>query len=236
MTYTTNQLIADAYYASGIVGRGFEQVNDYQYGNGLIWLNELIGKKVVEPDLIPYEGTYVFNAVIGQETYSVPNLMKADTMTFVYSTVRYPMRKVERDEYWGSGRVNTIESLPYMWFGEPTFAGMDISMYWLPNQTFQFTIKGIFRLANIVQGQDLSLTLNTFYTTYLKWELSAKICQEYAMPVPSGTAQQLAEYQAIIDKQSRPMDLTIYKSSTLQKQQRLGWAWVNLGKGYLPTQ
>lgn len=236
MAYTTSKLITDAYYASGVVSREFETVTGQETSEGLIWLNEIIGKKIVEPDMIPYEGTTTFTAVVGQETYAIPNLIKADTLTFVYQSVRYPVGKASRDEYFGSGRVNSIESLPYMWYAENTFAGMDVYVYWLPNQAYEFTIKGIFRLSDVTLQQDLSLTLNTFYTTYLKYALAAKICAEYAMPVPDTVRGELAEYEALIDKQSRPLDLMIYKTSTLQKSLRLGWAWVNLGKGYLPTQ
>ncbi len=234
MAYTVTQLITGAFYSSGIVSREFETVSGSELADGLIWLNELIGKKVVEPDLIPYEGSTTFTAVVGQEDYAIDDLIKVDTLTFLKESVRYPMRFVPRNQYRGSNRVETIESLPYQYFFERNLGGATISIYFLPDQAYTFTITGIFRLSEVSLNQDLELTLDRFYITYLRYALAEKICNEYSLPVPRGVAQELAEYQALINKQSRPLDVSIRKRSTLQKQARLGWAWANLGEGYLP--
>lgn len=234
MSYTTNQLISDAYYASGIVSREFETVSGSHVGTGLIWVNELLAKKVAEPNLIPYEDQREFTAVVGQEEYSIPDLISVDTLTYLKESVRYPMRSVPRNRYQGQGRVETIQTLPNIYFAERELGGCKIFLYWLPNEPYVFTITGVFRLSNIALGQDLELSLDVFYITYLKYALSEKICNEYSMPVPKGTRKELAEYQALISKQVRPLDVSIYKQSTLQKRPRLGWAWANLGEGYLP--
>ena len=234
MAYTTTQLITGAYYASGIVARDFETVSGSQLGDGLIWLNELIGKKIIEPDLIPYESSTTFTGVAGQEEYSVSNLIKPDTLTFVKDSVRYPVRFSPRNQYRGSARVNTIQSLPYEYYYERTFAGATIALYFLPNDTYTFTIYGIFRLSEVTLNQDLSLTLNNFYRTFLRYELGEKICNEYGMPVPDKLAREVNAYRALISKQSRPLDMAIRKRSTLQRQVVPNWAWVNLGQGFLP--
>lgn len=236
MTYTVNQLISGAYFASGIVSREFETVGGEQVQEALIWLNELLGKKVVEPNLIPYEGSTTFNGVAGQEEYSISNLIKPDTVTFVKDTVRYPVTFVPRDQYHGSARVQTIESLPYQYFYERELGGCKIFLYWLPNEAYVFTIYGIFRLAEVALGDNLESTLDRFYITYLRYALAEKICHEYSMAVPEGVARELAEYQALISKQSRPLDVSIRKLSTLQKNpESTNWAYVNLGRGYWPT-
>jgi hypothetical protein len=80
MTFTTNQLITNAFYASGVVSREFETVSGQQIGDGLQWLNEIIDEKVVDDGMIPYESTYTFTAVPGQEIYPIPNLIAIDTL------------------------------------------------------------------------------------------------------------------------------------------------------------
>ena len=140
MAYTVTQLITNAYYASGIVSREFETVSGSQSSDGLIWLNELIGKKVVEPDLIPYEGSTTFTAVIGQESYDISNLIKVDTLTFLKETVRYPMQWVPRNQYKGSSRAENINSLPFQYFVDRNLGGATISMYYFPDQAYTFLI------------------------------------------------------------------------------------------------
>jgi hypothetical protein len=234
MAYTGTQLITGAYYASGIVARDFETVSGSQAGDGLVWLNELIGKKIIEPDLIPYEGSTTFTGVVGQEDYQVNNLIKPDTVTFVKQDVRYKLDYIPRDQYRGSTRVNNINSMPYQYYYERNFDGASISLYFKPNEAYTFTIYGIFRLSEVTAAQDLSLTLNRFYITFLRYELAEKICTEYGMPVPSNVEREVNAYRALISKQSRPLDLAIRKRSTLQQQQLPYWAWVNLGDGWLP--
>jgi hypothetical protein len=234
MAYTVNQLISDAYYASGIVSREFETVNGPEIQDGLRWLNEILDTLIVEPDIIPYETTYQFNAVIGQEAYQIDNLIFADTLTFDLNSVRFPMARLQRDAYFGQGRVQTITSLPYQYYVERDMMGATLYMYFLPNQAYPFTLHGVFRLTQVVLGQDLELTLNIFYQVYLKYMLAVKICNEYSRAVPMGCQSELDQIRAKIQKQSRPLDLSIKKYSTLHQQTRMGWAWVNLGQGFLP--
>ena len=88
MAYTTLQLINNAYYESGIVSRGFETVGGQQATDGLQFLNDLLQDKTVENGLIPYYQKYNFNAVAGQETYIIQDLIEVDTFVFYIDTVR----------------------------------------------------------------------------------------------------------------------------------------------------
>jgi hypothetical protein len=234
MAYTVNQLIADAYYASGIVSREFETVTGPEEKDALRWLNEILDTLIVEPDIIPYETTYEFNAVIGQEAYQIDNLIFADTLVFYLNSVRFPMTKVPRDIYFGQGRVQNIQSLPYQYYVERDMMGATLYMYFLPNQAYPCTLHGVFRLSNVALGQDLDLTLNTFYQVYLKFMLAVRICNEYSRAVPMGCQSELDHIRAKIQKQSRPLDMSVKKYSTLHQQTRMGWAFVNLGNGFLP--
>ena len=120
MAYTTNQLIANAFYASGVVSREFETVSGQQIGDGLSWLNEIIDEKVVDDGMIPYETTYDFNAVPGQEKYTIPNLIQIDTLVFFLNSVRFSMAYTKRNAYFGSNRVENIKTLPNQWYFEST--------------------------------------------------------------------------------------------------------------------
>lgn len=235
MTYLVDTLIADAYFAADVVSLGFESVSGPEVKQGLRWLNEVLGKKVVEKDMIPYEGQQTFTAVAGQEDYDIDNLIVVDTLTFVKDTVRYPVSFIPRNTYRGQGRVNSISSLPFTYFYERQLGGAKISLYFFPDQAYVFTITGIFRMANVALGQDLELTLDQFYITYLKYALASKICTEYSKPVPMGVAKELGEYEKLIYKQSRPLDLSVSTISTLNSPNGVGaWGMANLFKGFLP--
>lgn len=237
MVETTNSLISNAYFESKIVSREFESVSGTQIANGLTWLNEILGRMVVDETMIPYETTYNFNTVVGQEAYPIDNIISVDTLTFTKDNVRYAMKYTARNQYFGSYRVNDIQSLPFEWYFERNYGGGTIYVYFDPDQIYPMEVHGLFRLAEVTLQQDLSLTLDTFYRTYLRYELASKICDEFGMPVPSGLQKELERYIGLIKKRSRPLDLTINKVSTLQKRQGgLTWADVNIGKGWrVPT-
>lgn len=234
MVYTTTQLITSAYYASGVVSREFESVSGTQQSDGLTWLNNIIDEKVVDNSMIPYETTYNFNAVIGQEIYFIPNLIAVDTLTFFLNSIRYSMQFTKRNQYFGSNRATNINSLPFVWYFERIFQGANLYIYFNPSQTFPMEIHGTFRLTDVTLGQDLSLTLDGFYITYLHFALASRICAEYAYEVPSGIRAELGKYQAFINKKSKVIDLSMKKSSTLQPITGVSYEWANLGRGFMP--
>lgn len=144
MAYTVTQLVSDAFYTSGIVGKEFQQVSGEQQTEGLQQLNFLLAKKTADKSGIPYMLRYSANFVIGQEQYLIPGLINVDSMTFFIDSppatpiipppamatspipfvqgntnqVRYSMRQVDRKLYWDTPRANQIQSLPYQYYVE----------------------------------------------------------------------------------------------------------------------
>lgn len=232
MAYTTNQLIAGAYYAAGVVSREFETVGGSQITDGLQWLNDILTEKSVDQDMIPYETTYNANFIIGQEMYFIPGLIQVDTLTFFLDSVRYAMIYEARNAYFGASRVQNINTLPFEWYFERQFGGGNLYIYFTPDQNYAMEIHGIFNLQAVALGQDLSLTYDQFYLTYLRYALADRICAEFAYTTPENVVRELSKYQAFINKNSRLIDLRMNKTSTLQKNGDFNWAFINLGKGW----
>ena len=162
--------------------------------------------------------------------------------------VRYTMRKVDRKTYWGTPRANQVMSLPYQYYYERQFGGStntqpgvlpnplggaSVYVYFLPVQAYTFQIWGIFAMQNVIQGQDLSQSLDQFYIDFLKFELAERICAEYDYSMPQGAAKQLDEYQLIIDKREQRLDLNQTQISPLtQTNDGINYAWANLSTGW----
>ncbi len=232
MSYTVLQLIDNAYFVSGIVAREFQQVTGSQEEVGLDLLNELLTEKTVENDMVPYFTKYNFTAVVGQETYFVPNLIDLDTLTFTLSQVRYQMNKVDRIQYFGVSRANDIQSLPVMYHVERQMGGANIYLYFLPDQAYPFEGWGRFGLTSVVFNQDLALVYDQFFINYLKYALAEVLLINYSYDVPQAVAKKLEWFQTIISKQSQKMDLTLAKTSTLVKSTAISYAQINLGRAW----
>lgn len=232
MAYTTTQLITNAYYSSGVVSREFETVSGGQISDGLAWLNDIISETDINSSMVPTETTFNQNFIIGQEKYFIPNLSGVDTLTFFLDSVRYAMKFTKRNEYFGASRVENIQSLPFEWYVERTLGGSNIYVYFKPDRAYPMEIHGIFKLTNVSLGQDLNLTFDQYYITYMRYALSDRICSEYNYETPPNVMRQLDKYTAWIDKTSRVLDLSISKVSTLQKRGTFNWAFINLSKGW----
>lgn len=236
MAYTTNQLISGAFYTAGVASREFETVSGQQIGDGLQWLNDIIQENVVNDGMIPYETTYSFSTVAGQEKYTIPDLIQIDTLTFFINTVRFGMVPVGRDLYFGSSRANNVKSLPCTYYFEKQLNGGDLYMYFLPSQIFPIELHGTFGMSSVSLGQDLSLTLAQFYTTYLRYALADRICSEYNLTTSPGIVKQLCRYKDMIDNNSNVLDLSSHKTSTLIGNQQGPdvWGYANLYNGFMP--
>lgn len=233
MAYPVTSLISEAFYTSGIVSRQFQEVAGDQVQTGLIKLNEILTDTAIEEDMIPYFTTaYDFNAVAGQEMYFIPNLVKAETLTFFINTVRYQMSSTSQDLYFGSARAQNVESLPYNWHCERCIGGANIFIYFFPDTNYPMQLTGLFRLQAVNLDDDLSTYFDQYYINYLQYRLADRLCTAYNFVTPEGLAKQLAQYQQMISKRSSPMDLRINKISTMSPSQSINYAQVNLGKGW----
>lgn len=231
MTYTTTQLITRAYYLSGIVARDFQTVTGDQLTDGLTMLNALLDVKAGQQRFIPYFSVYDFSSVVGQENYTITNLLSVETLTFAIGPVRYSMLPMPRKSYYGSGRVNNLQSLSFTYHVERCHDGSIISLYPLPQNIYAMQLTGKFSLADVILGQDLSATLDLFYIEYLRYGLAEYICNEYNVEFQN--ASKLLEYENMISDIS-PLDLTMTKLSTMQKETGINYGFVNLSGGWVP--
>lgn len=234
MAYTALKLISKAHYLSGVVSREFEAVSDTQVADGLDSLNDLLGDMEVEQRLIPYYTSYDLTAVVGQEEYTIANLVDIETVTFTKNTVRYSLTRKKRDEYFGSPRANNISSLPFQWHFERQLAGGKLFLYFQPDVAYPVEIWGLFKLSEVTINQDLALTVARFYINYLKYALADRICQEYNIDTPSNVMKELARYEKRISKNSASIDLRMQKIGMFNGIPNVNYAYANLGTGFLP--
>ena len=233
MAYTTRELITRAYYLSQIVGRGYQVVSGDQITDGLFLLNALLNYKRTDLRLIPYFTRYEFDTVVGQEEYFIDNLLYVDAMTFNIGEVRYSMREMTRKEFFNTPRVDNIENLPFSYRAERELDGTRLFFYFLPGGVYQMKLSGKFALLPVTLDQDLSLTYDSFYIEFLRYELAKEICDYYGNTMPEAA---LAKYEEMRKKlmEVSPTDLSIQKRTYFSKGPFMDWQTVNIGRGWYP--
>lgn len=235
MSLLTSELISRSYYTSGIVSRDFETPTGAQVSDGLMLLNQVIADRTVDEGTIPYTDKYEFNAVGGTASYDIPNLIDIETFTFYIDSVRYQTRNQGRQDFFGTFRATNIQSLPFNWHLERNFAGATLYLYFVPDINYPLEIWGNFRLTAVTMFQDLSLTLDEFYTNFLEYLLAERLCQFNSYQVPQNVAIQLEKYYKWISNQTNVMDLRQQKLSTLSGNAAINYAVVNLSSGWMPV-
>lgn len=235
MTYLASNLITDAYYLSGIVSRDFETPTAAQISDGLLRLNEVIADRTIDEGTIPYTQKYEVNATPGTSEYFIADLIDIDVFVFYIDSVRYQTNNQQRQDYFGSFRPTDIQSLPWNWHFEREFGGGRLFLYFTPDQAYPLEIWGTFRLSSVTLYQDLSLTLDQFYTNFLQNLLVERLCLWNSYNVPSNVKMQLEKYYQWISKNTNVMDLRQQKLSSLGGGQVINYGIVNLSNGWLPS-
>lgn len=233
MAYTAQQLVTRSWYLSGLVARELEEVSGAQMRDGLQLLNDVLNIATSNIGLIPYYQEYVFPTVKGQEKYSIPGLTMIETLTFNIDTIRYPTDNQTREQYFGTGRADTIESLPFSWHIERTPTGADLYLYFLPSDVYTIKIWGKFTLSNVLPATDLSLSFQPFYMEYLRYKLAEYMCEFYNEPFPMGKQKRLASYEQTLRNVS-PTDFTLKKLSAFDANDPFNYGSINIGKGFVP--
>lgn len=233
MAFTARQLITRSCYLAGLTGRGLETPTDEYISDGLDLLNDFLVMKSADIGLIPYYREEVFNAVADQELYFIRDCVKIDTFTFNIDDVRYSTYEKSRQDYFGTGRVDDISSLPYEWHQERKLNGTELYVYFLPQEDYVFKLWGKFALTKVTLNQDLSAILDDYYIQYLRYGLAEYICEYYNLATPVSVSQRLEEYTQKI-RDISPMDFTIKKLGYFGNAAPFNYADANLGRGWRP--
>lgn len=227
MQVTALQLIEKAFYLSQIVSRQLQTVQGYQIQDGLYLLNSLLDIKGSDLRLIPYYTQTVLNTVQGQEIYFLPNQLSAETCTFNLGVVRYEMQPLSRDKYFGLGRIDNVQSMPFSYHLERALGGSNLYLYYVPNAEYVLKIWGKQGLTEVNLQTNLSGIYDQFYIEYLRYALAEYICLDYAETFPAEAQKKLEEIRKkLMDVGA--IDLTLRKINTLGKKEVFNWAFANI--------
>jgi hypothetical protein len=235
MAYTVNQLITNAYYLSQIVSRDLDQPTGNQITLGLNLLNALLSFKTSDGKLVPYYQLQSYTLTAGIEQYFYPNLIWVESITFNIGPIRYSMMNLDRKKYFGSSRIDNLETLPFSYRTERTLNGTNIYYYFIPADNYPIHIMGKYSLTNVTNlALDLETIYDDFYIEYLRYGLGEMICNDYGVDFLPQNALKLKQYEHRLRSTNTP-DLTICKQTTFTSQPGINYGDINIGKGWRPN-
>jgi hypothetical protein len=248
MAYTAQRLVTRSWYLSGVIARNLQTVTGDQITDGLFLLNSLLNFKQIEVDLIPY-WTYIELPLIGgQEFYFLPNVAEIESATFNIGVMRYPMDETNRRSYFGSSRVDNIQTLPFNWNFNRGEGGGTLGLYFLPQSNYPLKLMVKFFLNDVQLSTDLtniSSTLpytflqtqnagyDTAYIEYLRYALAQYMCSEYGI-LFNPESEKILKSMARTLMYVSPPDLRRIGISILGQGSGFNWGDVNIGRGWRP--
>lgn len=229
----TSDLITKSYYLSGKVSRDFETLSGSDLEDGLMLLNFILSELGSNGRYIPYYDRYQFDTVVGQEVYFVENLTELETITFNLQDVRFSMLYRNRDRYFGYPRIDNLQALPVTYTTERTLNGMNVYLYFTPNQIYTIKITGQFTIGPFTYDEDLSTKLDSFFQQYLIYKLASRICEYNSITFDTNKMMTLMALEKKIPEVNI-RDLTCEKTSYFGSGLFLNLGQINIGRGYSP--
>lgn len=249
MAYPAQTLITRSWYLSGIIARNLQTPTGDQITDGLILLNSLLDFKQIEIDLIPYWTYITLNLVPGQEYYFLPGVVAVESATFNIDVVRYPMDSTTRRTYYGSSRVDNIQTLPFNYNYNRALNGGNLAMYFLPDKAYVLKAMVKIGLTDVSLNTDLTnitstttaysyinsnnIGYDTSYIEYLRYSLAQYMCSEYGVLFNPESSAILQKMQRKLMFESPP-DISRIGISILGEGSGFNWADLNIGKGWRP--
>lgn len=209
MAITTQEVASDALYESGIVSSELETPTAGLIKKAIKQINYILSQEATNLGLNPYYDTYEYTAIIGDEARFIPNLIQPETITYSKNGIRYPLNWLPRDQYFGSGRLNNIETYPSLWFSEPKLGGATIYVYPLPNAAYEFQIHAKFRLQMVTQFQDLSLSLEPHFIDYITHRCAERMCVIEGFVCPDNVTKLIRESESYLRSLMAPPDYSM---------------------------
>lgn len=225
-------IIQRALNLSGILSRSLEEQDDEEGTDGLFWLNMILAEKSATGVLLPYFGHLDITPIQGQEIYFLPNLVTAEILTFTIQGVRYSVRFETRYKYLGTPRANDIQSLPFQWYWERVNGGMNIYLYFTPDQQIEgIQVTGLIGLQSVIFSTEFDGFLDTFYQNFLIFELAESMCMFYKISMPPESKAKLMRLRNEM-RSINPRDFKLKRKSLIGSSGILTYAQVNFGRGW----
>lgn len=234
---TTNDLITNSLYLIGELGVE-ETPDSFMLSTGLDLINELLDKCASDSIYIPYLTTINFSFKVGQDTYSVSDIILGTDITadrivdlsFANYTVPtsgstqlvYPMRIISKAEYYGVVRQTNLLARPGFIFLNKQSTESLITVYPIPDQPYPCSIQ-VKGMINSLSAQDTLGELPPNYYGFLKYALGRKYLGYYpSANWPQTNEDEYNDYYNIL-KNSNETDLTIRPSVIMTAPEPFYW-------------
>jgi hypothetical protein len=191
---TTNDLIVGSLYLIGELGVG-ETPDAFMLSNGLELINELLNKFSADSIYIPYLTTINFTFTVGQDTYSISDIVPANitsdrivdlslanyTVPGTDSTaIVYPLRIINKATYYGVVRQTNLLARPGFIVLDKQATESFIIVYPVPDQPYPCSIQ-VKSMIDSLGNQDSFGELPPYYYGFMKYALARKFMAYYGL-------------------------------------------------------
>jgi len=234
---TTNDLIINSLFLIGELGVG-ETPDAFMLSTGIDLINELLDSWAADSIYIPYLTTLNFNFVVGQDTYSISDILLGADITadrvvdlslanYTVPTTGatqlvYPLRIINKATYFGVVRQTNLLARPGFIFLNKQATESFVTVYPIPDQPYPCSIQ-VKSMLNQLTPQDTLGELPPFFYGFMKYALGARFLSYYPSGNwPAQSQQILDDYYSTL-KNADETDVTIRPSVVLTAPEPFYW-------------
>lgn len=225
------EIVNKAIYLSGLSSRVLDEPQPEYSADGLRWLNGFLAELGMTGREIPFITTYVFNAVVGQQTYFVPGLIDTDSVTFELGKVRYSMERVFNNNFYATARVNSVNSLMYKYYVQRLPNGSNIDFYFFPSQNFPIHVRGRFSYPPLTYDTQMDTIVDGGTQDFFIYKIAQRLCGYYGQMFSDANNAELARLEDYVRNMNAP-DTTFQARMILCRNDLLNWGQINFGRGW----
>jgi hypothetical protein len=228
---TTNDLIV---YAGRLLGEvGTDETPDaVLLQTGLFVLNALLAQFSTNSIYVPFIQDLSFTMVVGQQTYSVSNIVPADLnfnriisieyANFTVQTIDYPLKVINKSEFYNIVRLTNLQARPGFVLLDKQINESFLIFYPFPDQPYPCNIRVKFMIDDLSANATVD-QVPTYYQYFLIYALAKALKNYY--PTGNWTPESESEYQRIFAdlRVSNETDMTIRTSAILETPRPFYW-------------
>lgn len=228
---TTNDLIV---YAGRLIGElGVDEEPDATMGQtGIFVLNALLSQFSANSIYVPFIQDLGFTMVVGQDVYSVSNIVTSDLnfdriisleyANFNVDSIVYPLKVINKSEYFNTVRLNNLLARPGFVYLDKQIQQSFLTFYPIPDQPYPCDIRVKFMIDDLVLNSNVT-QVPTYYQYFLIYALARAFKNYY--PTGNWTPESESEYQRMFAdlKISNETDMTIRTSAILESPRPFYW-------------
>lgn len=168
------ELITNAYDWGRIFPSGSGDIDSPDIEKAERYLRSIIRVINLKGDVIFLNSQTSLNMTAGNDTIPLDGYIKLIKAQFILGNVRIDIDLLNVEQFYSNAAVLNTQSIPYCAYPKRRGGGIDLLVYFTPNQNYVLEVNGIKSIEYLTRDDEITSELE-MYEDLITWELAARL-------------------------------------------------------------